>query len=130
MIADVATKPEKDYLATLPQDAGSTGTFGVYYVVQTEPNANFRTRRKVRLGLLASQYTRFEMPNVPNEVGSARTLGDVSAAQLQLLRRNKAAIALIKRWLSEDSDYDETVWPIVKRGIEESRTSSRSRFGD
>jgi hypothetical protein len=44
--------------------------------------------------------------------------------------RNGAAIALLDRWLADDSGYDERVWPIVKKAIEENRPSSRKRFRD
>ena len=44
--------------------------------------------------------------------------------------RNEAAIALLKRWAADDSGYDERVWPIVKKAIEENRPSSRRRFRD
>jgi len=44
--------------------------------------------------------------------------------------RNAAAIALLDRWLADDSGYDERVCPIVKKAIEENRPSSRKRFRD
>jgi len=43
-------------------------------------------------------------------------------------RREPEAIALLCKWLAEDSGYDERVWPAVKKGLEESRLSERSPF--
>ena len=42
--------------------------------------------------------------------------------------RNEAAISLLNKWLADESGYDERVWPIVKRAIEQNRTSYRKRF--
>ncbi len=42
--------------------------------------------------------------------------------------REPEAIALLCEWLSDDSGYDEQVWPSVKRGLEDNRLSDRSRF--
>jgi hypothetical protein len=39
-------------------------------------------------------------------------------------------ISLIESWLADDSGYDEEVWPQLKAGIEESRTSTRKRFNE
>jgi len=44
--------------------------------------------------------------------------------------RNEAAIAFLERWAADDSGYDERVWRIVKKAIEENRPSSRRRFRD
>ena len=44
--------------------------------------------------------------------------------------RNKAAIALLDKWLADESGYDERVWPRLKKAIEENRLSSRKRFDD
>jgi hypothetical protein len=44
--------------------------------------------------------------------------------------RNQAAISLLNRWLADESGYDEKVWPIVKKAIEENRPSYRKRFRD
>lgn len=45
-------------------------------------------------------------------------------------KRNAAAIALLDKWLSDDSGYDEATWPDLKEAIELSRTSTRRRFSD
>lgn len=47
-------------------------------------------------------------------------------------RRERYAmlITLIESWLADDSGYDEEVWPQLKAGIEESRTSTRKRFNE
>lgn len=44
--------------------------------------------------------------------------------------RNAAVIALLEEWVAEDLGDDEEAWNRLKRGIEESRTSTRKRFGD
>jgi hypothetical protein len=45
-------------------------------------------------------------------------------------RRAEAVRQLLAAWLADESGYDERVWPDVKRGLEESRTSSRPLFGE
>ena len=37
---------------------------------------------------------------------------------------------LLDAWLADESGYDERVWPIIKKAIEENRMSNRSRFSD
>jgi hypothetical protein len=37
---------------------------------------------------------------------------------------------LLDTWLADESGYDEKVWPIVKKAIEQSRPSYRKRFRD
>lgn len=44
--------------------------------------------------------------------------------------RHAAVIALLDEWLADESGYDEKSWPNLKAQIEESRTSTRRRFGD
>lgn len=44
--------------------------------------------------------------------------------------RHAAVIALLDKWLADESGYDENTWPGLKEQIEESRTSTRRRFGD
>jgi hypothetical protein len=39
-------------------------------------------------------------------------------------------LKLIDSWRAEDPGYDERVWPIVKKAIEENRLSARRRFRD
>ena len=38
-----------------------------------------------------------------------------SLTREERLARNTAAIALIEKWLAEDSDYDKTTWLVLKR---------------
>jgi len=47
-------------------------------------------------------------------------------------RRERYAqlISLIETWLADESDYDESVWPQLKAGIEDARTSARKRFSE
>ena len=49
------------------------------------------------------------------------------AAQRQ---KNEAARRLLREWLTDDSGYDEEVWPKVKQLIEDNRLSPRKRFCD
>ena len=35
--------------------------------------------------------------------------------------KNAEAIALLRKWLADESGYDETVWPEIERAIEENR---------
>lgn len=44
--------------------------------------------------------------------------------------KNMLLIKLIEEWIADESGYDEEVWPIVKKGIEENRLSYRRRFND
>lgn len=44
--------------------------------------------------------------------------------------KNEAAIRLLREWLADESGYDERVWPIVKRALEENRSSYRAMFND
>jgi hypothetical protein len=44
--------------------------------------------------------------------------------------RNEEAISLLKKWLADESGYDERVWPIVKKAVEQNRPSYRKRFRD
>jgi hypothetical protein len=45
-------------------------------------------------------------------------------------KKNEAALRLLREWMADESGYDERVWPIIKRALEENRTSYRSRFCD
>jgi hypothetical protein len=40
------------------------------------------------------------------------------------------ALRLLDSWMSEDSGYDEEVWPAIKRAIDANRLSARKRFRD
>ena len=44
--------------------------------------------------------------------------------------RNATAIALLEKWLADDTSYDEDTWPALQQRIEESRTSRRRRFSE
>lgn len=43
-------------------------------------------------------------------------------------QRNGAARQLLQEWLADRSGYDEETWPILKQGLEESRSSSNRRL--
>ena len=44
--------------------------------------------------------------------------------------KNRAAIALLRRWLKEGPVCDEKTWRSFKQSIEEGRLSNRERFSD
>ena len=44
--------------------------------------------------------------------------------------KNRAAVRLLRKWMADESGYDEKTWPIVKKAIEENRLSHRKRFND
>ena len=44
--------------------------------------------------------------------------------------KNKAAVRLLKKWLKDESGYDEETWPRLKEAIEANRLSCRRRFSD
>jgi hypothetical protein len=75
------------------------------------------------------EYAEHTAKNAPP--GSCRKQEDlidtVLAAQRQ---KNEAARRLLQEWLTDDSGYDEEVWPKVKQIIEENRLSPRKRFCD
>lgn len=43
---------------------------------------------------------------------------------------NRAAIALLDKWMKDDSGYDESVWPQIKVALEENRKGERKLFRD
>lgn len=53
-----------------------------------------------------------------------------TARKADLRKRNLAAIALLEKWVADDSGYDEAAWERLKASIEENRLSSRPRFAD
>ncbi len=61
------------------------------------------------------------------ETPEQEVLAQALMAQRQ---KNQAAIQLLQEWLADESGYDEYAWPIVKKAIEENRTSYRSRFSE
>jgi hypothetical protein len=54
----------------------------------------------------------------------------IDAALAAQRQKNEAARRLLQEWLTDDSGYDEEVWPKVKQIIEENRLSPRKRFCD
>lgn len=61
--------------------------------------------------------------DLKNRTGSLEPKGVEAAA-----RREPEAISFLREWLSDESGYDERVWPSVKQGLEENRLSDRSLF--
>ena len=56
--------------------------------------------------------------------------GPIDATLAAQRQKNEAARRLLQEWLTDDSGYDEEVWPKVKQIIEENRLSPRKRFCD
>jgi len=54
----------------------------------------------------------------------------IDAALAAQRQKNEAARRLLQEWLTDDSGYDEEVWPKVKQLIEDNRLSPRKRFCD
>ena len=44
------------------------------------------------------------------------------------VKKNVAAIRLLREWMADESGYDEQVWPTVRKVLEENRLSYRARF--
>ncbi len=42
--------------------------------------------------------------------------------------KNEALFRLLDEWMADESGYDERVWPIVKRALEENRSGYRRLF--
>lgn len=51
-----------------------------------------------------------------------------SARHLIRAPRTAEAIALIDRWLSDKTDYDEKTWPELKDALDRDRPSERKLF--
>ena len=53
-----------------------------------------------------------------------------SAKHLVRPSRAAEAIALIDRWVNDESDYDEKTWPELKAAIDRDRLSDRKLFDE
>jgi hypothetical protein len=53
-----------------------------------------------------------------------------SAKHLVRPSRAADAIALIDRWLNDETDYDEKTWPELKAALDRDRLSDRKLFDD
>ncbi len=61
------------------------------------------------------------------EIPPSTLLDDIMAIQRI---KNEVAMRLLQAWLADDSGYDERVWELVKKAIEENKLSDRKRFDD
>jgi hypothetical protein len=52
------------------------------------------------------------------------------ARAAEIPERNRAALAWLRKWLADESGYQEAVWPKLKQAIEEDRLSYRKRFSE
>jgi hypothetical protein len=50
----------------------------------------------------------------------------------ELMRRNRAAIALVEGWMQEDPSYDKETFPLLRQALDESRSDvgARELFAD
>ena len=44
------------------------------------------------------------------------------------LKRNRQAAALLRKWMADDSGYDEQVWPVVEQTLKEDPIRLRENF--
>lgn len=44
--------------------------------------------------------------------------------------KNEAVIALLREWMADESGGQEREWPIIKKALEEDRSSYRRLFND
>jgi hypothetical protein len=58
-----------------------------------------------------------ETTTKPDQIASNRT------------RRYKKAAALIRKWMAEEDDYDETVWPALEQELKEGGLRCREADG-
>lgn len=59
------------------------------------------------------------------------TFGESSDTEGAVRAESKAtmtALALFDSWCNEDSDYDQTSWPLIARAIDDNRLSDRKLF--
>lgn len=61
---------------------------------------------------------------------NAASLPEGAQVRVELLEPadNRSAIALLDRWLQDDSGYDEETWPTLKAELDEHRLSARKLF--
>ncbi|HEX7446807.1 MAG TPA: hypothetical protein VF306_04635 [Pirellulales bacterium] len=62
------------------------------------------------------------------QIAKARLVG--SAKHLVRPSRAAEAIALLDRWLRDESDYDEKTWPELKAALDRDRLSERKLFDE
>lgn len=62
------------------------------------------------------------------QIAKAKLVG--SAKHLVRPSRAAEAIALLDRWLHDESDYDEKTWPELKAALDRDRPSERKLFND
>lgn len=79
---------------------------------------------------MQSETLTHETPETPSIIEiqpPAAVLDDIAAIQRI---KNEVAMRLLQAWLADDSGYDERVWELVKKAIEENKLSDRKRFDD
>jgi hypothetical protein len=72
----------------------------------------------------------FAGAGLPDPVREAPLTGKEQREIQARREKNRAAIALLRRWLKEGPVCDEKTWRAFKRSIEEGRLSNRERFSD
>ena len=78
---------------------------------------------------MQSETLTYKTPETSNiiEIPPSTLLDDIMAIQRI---KNEVAMRLLQAWLADDSGYDERVWELVKKAIEENKLSNRKRFDD
>jgi excisionase family DNA binding protein len=62
-------------------------------------------------------------PNLGTPEGDPRAEGGIERDVLDQIKRNEAARRLLAEWMADESGYDDRVWPIVEKLIEENPVS-------
>ncbi len=116
---------------TLPVEVSTTTVLASVFFVDGQAHRELKREAKAS-GSGASLTLGYEEHIETGLSGAMADRGVMgSHPSLATLRsRNAAAIALLDRWLADESGYDERTWPTLKKAIEESRTSKRKRFRD
>ncbi len=70
---------------------------------------------------------RARWPEVPRARDAAGGFTHEVTPTEDTLQRNRAAEALIRAWLADESGYDEATFPELKRALEQSRQAVGAR---
>jgi excisionase family DNA binding protein len=62
-------------------------------------------------------------PNLGTPEEDPRAEGGIERDVLDQIKRNEAARRLLAEWMADESGYDDRVWPIVEKLIEENPVS-------
>ncbi len=119
----------QEYVAIVDDesDEGFWGREARYPVAEAKLNeidALVLRAYKMPAQLLQELLGYFRRPRVTRNV----PFSFVGASRKLIKAMNRPALALVEKWLADESSYDADVWPEIKKGIEESSLSQRKRF--